>query len=308
MKIKNILVPVDYAPGTEQVVDFALDLAGRCGAGVHLLHVIAAAVSEPLQALYQRIMEETGAGEALRTEIREQIEQKAQAWQAEGVAMQHPQVEGSDVAFETLNYADEHDIDLIILGTHGHRSLRHPALGGLTGEIVRRSERPVLTIPLHEDARPAPPVQRLLVPIDFSRHAASALRHARALAELYGAALSLLFVAEERTVPIFSDTGIPTVSVVKPDAEIVAQAEQALRQLYTEMDGPEGSVDYAIRAGHPAREILAYAEKTAADLIVVSTHGLTAHRFFSFGSVAEKVVQAAKAPVLTLRAFGLNLI
>ncbi len=54
--------------------------------------------------------------------------------------------------------------------------------------------------------------------------------------------------------------------------------------------------------GDAATEIVRIAEKEHADLIVISTHGMTGFRHLVFGSVAEKVVRLAKCPVLTTRA------
>jgi nucleotide-binding universal stress UspA family protein len=56
-----------------------------------------------------------------------------------------------------------------------------------------------------------------------------------------------------------------------------------------------------VRIGEPAREIVAYAEESACDLIVVGTHGRGAPSRWVLGSVAERVVRASRVPVLTVR-------
>ncbi len=306
LKIRHILIPTDFSPSAEAAVEQGLDLARRCGAEVHTLHVVGMAGSEPLQAWFNRVMEDMGAAEALRREIAEHAHKAAQ--RSRDVPLRQVQVEGRDTAREVLRYAEEHDVDLIVMSTHGRRSLLHPTLGGVTGEVLRHADCPVMTLRT-KDEDPAPrPVRRILAPIDFSEHAAAALRHARALAGLYGASLALVFVAEERIVPVFNDTGIPTFMALKMPPEVVEQAEAALRQLYEETPGPETPVAFYVRKGRPAHEILECAEEVEADLIVMSTHGVGNDRRFLLGSVTERVVRSAPHAVLTLKAFGKSLV
>ncbi len=306
LKIHQILIPTDFSPSAEAAVGQGVDLARRCGAEVHLLHVVGVEGSAPVKAWLSGVMEEREAAEALRKEIAERAEKTAK--RVEGVTLRQVQVEGDDTAREVLRYAESKDVDLIVMSTHARRSLLHPVLGGVTGEVVRHAVCPVMTLRTKDD-EPAPrPIRRILAPIDFSEHAADALRHARALAGLYEASLALVFVAEERIVPVFNDTGIPTFMALKMPPEVVAQAEAALRQLYEETPGPEVPVSYHVRKGHPAREILECAEEEAADLIVMSTHGVGSDRRFLLGSVTERVVRAAPHAVLTLKAFGKSLV
>ena len=68
-----------------------------------------------------------------------------------------------------LDYAEKNEIDLIVMGTHGRRGLKHLLLGSVAEEVVRLSASPVLTI--HEQKEPIPftsTMERILVPVDFS--------------------------------------------------------------------------------------------------------------------------------------------
>ena len=56
----------------------------------------------------------------------------------------------------------------------------------------------------------------------------------------------------------------------------------------------------AIAHGDAATEIVHIADTEAAEVIVISTHGLTGWRHLVFGSVAEKVVRLARRPVLVI--------
>ena len=68
----------------------------------------------------------------------------------------HPEVlEGAPFA-EIVRYAREKDVDLIVMGTHGHTGLAHVLVGSVTEKVVRKAPCPVLTVrhPEHEFVHP----------------------------------------------------------------------------------------------------------------------------------------------------------
>lgn len=301
--IQKILVPTDLSPTAHRAFRLAADLADRYDAEVSLLHVTPLGGSEPIRAFFHRLLQDAGASDALREELTERVETHHMKPDAPRRRIKRVHREGTHVASEILDYAAAEAVDLIVMGTHGHRSLEHPALGGTAGEVVRRAECAVLTVrEWKEHAREAFRVRHLLVPVDFSEHAAQAVAAAKELAARYGAALSLLFVVEERQVPLFSDTGLPTVTTLKMDPEAEHLAKAALPQLFEDAGGPDVQATYHVRHGHSAREIIAFAEASDVDLIVMSPHGLSGRAAFSLGSTTEKVVRRAPCAVLTLKA------
>jgi nucleotide-binding universal stress UspA family protein len=67
------------------------------------------------------------------------------AEQFEGIETR-PVVEWGEPYESVLDYADEHDIDIIVMGTHGRTGLDHHLLGSVTEKVVRTSDVPVLTV------------------------------------------------------------------------------------------------------------------------------------------------------------------
>lgn len=303
--IRKILVPTDLSPTAHRAFRLAVDLADRYDAEVDLLHVTPLGGSEPIRAFFHRLLQGAGATDALREELTERVEAHHMRPNAPRRRIKRVHREGVDIASEVLTYATAEDVDLIAMGTHGHRSLDHPALGGTAGEVVRGADCAVLTVRETSKHAPseAPPIRHLLVPVDFSEHAAQTVAAAKELAARYGAALSLLFVVEERQVPLFSDTGLPAITTLMMDPEAGRRAEAALPQLFASAGGPDVEAAYHVRQGHPAREVLAFAEASDVDLIVMSPHGLSGRDAFSLGSVTENVVRRASCPVLTLKGF-----
>ena len=300
LQLKKILVPRDFSPCSEQALQHALDLAGRTGAEVHLL--FAEVLYAEVQALTARGKD--AAHEALRERLMEGIEQEGET---SGVQFERAVVRDIAPAPAIVAYAEEHDIDLIVMGTHGRRGLRRLLLGSTAEEVVRTAPCPVFTV-----RRPETPVAELegvnaiLVPIDFSRHAGTALRHAKELAALYHTRLDLLHIIEEQLHPAFYNTGVWSIYDLLPNIE--EKAAEELRTFYRETEGPLGDVNFHIRYGHAAHEIAVFARENDNDLVVMATHGLRGLDHFLLGSVAEKVVRRSPAPVFTVKAFGKALV
>lgn len=302
LSIRKVLFPTDFTDCAEPAFRVAVDLARQAGAEVHVLNV--AEASGEVAADGRPAVTELPFAEAAMAGL---LGLDHAAWEATveraraaGVLFRFVRTPGA-AAPAVLAYARREAVDLIVLGTHGRRGLRHLVMGSVAEAILGGAACPVLSVRCHTAASAAA-FRRLLVPIDFSRHAGPALRTARAVAGQHGAALGLLFVAEEHLVPVFSDTGLPSVVVLKTDDAIVLRAETALRHLYAATEGPEVSVTYHLRRGDPAREILAEARAQATDLIVMSTHGHTEAAGTLLGSITERVVRTAPCPVLTVPA------
>ena len=155
---------------------------------------------------------------------------------------------------------------------------------------------PVVT-PLPLDA--SLPIQRILVPIDFSVHSKNALRYAIPLAEQFGAALHLIYVVEPTIYP--ADLGFGQVVIPEVEEELRERGFEELKTLVEREIGERVKATSAVRTGKPHQEILHEAEENDVDLIVVATHGHTGVEQILFGSTAMRIVRLAKCPVLTVR-------
>jgi nucleotide-binding universal stress UspA family protein len=145
----------------------------------------------------------------------------------------------------------------------------------------------------------APFVRRILVPTDFSDGANKALTLAIKFAKLLRAAIDLLHV---QPIPTFA--GVPSVLGAVPLPPPVLQAAQgiherlavlAARVRESGLECQTGSTE-----GNPGDEIIDYATKIGADLIVMGTHGRGGLERVLLGSVAEKVLRGSSCPVLVV--------
>ncbi|MGC2333309.1 MAG: universal stress protein [Candidatus Acidiferrales bacterium] len=144
------------------------------------------------------------------------------------------------------------------------------------------------------------PPKVILSPIDFSNHSQEALETATDLAKQFGSQLLLV-----HAVPAI--TKLPSTTSIFHEAEFEQElhkdAEQRLKKVAEELEkkGLQVRTEVGI-ANDVGMEILRIAEHDSADLIVISTHGMTGWHRLAFGSVTEKVVRLASCPVLVLRA------
>lgn len=144
---------------------------------------------------------------------------------------------------------------------------------------------------------------QILVPLDGSERAAMVLPHVATLARALGRGLALLRVMptagtlEHMVWP----TGVALANPVGLEAAL-ATARAALRAAAAPWQVAGLPVSYEVRAGDPAEEILAAAQRPAIDLIAMSTHGRGGVGRWLLGSVAERVLAAAPVPLLLVRA------
>ncbi|MFD1684980.1 universal stress protein [Halobellus litoreus] len=135
----------------------------------------------------------------------------------------------------------------------------------------------------------------ILVPTDGSAASEGAVDHAIELAKQYDATLHALYVV---------DTGAYSSMEVGSDIVIEALQEegnQAVDRVANRAEDAGVAVETSVRTGIAHRSIVEYVSEEEIDLVVMGTHGRTGVGRFLLGSVAEKVVRTADAPVMTVR-------
>lgn len=137
--------------------------------------------------------------------------------------------------------------------------------------------------------------RRLLVATDFSPHARRALEHARDLVRAGGGRVLLMTALDAPDPHTMVGGALKTpmdLAAARAAAEERLRAEAAAVGLGQSLEG------VVVRDRRPEVEILAAADQTGADLIVVGTHGYSGMKRWLLGSVSERVLRAATVPVL----------
>ena len=142
-------------------------------------------------------------------------------------------------------------------------------------------------------------VKRILVPLDFSDNSPAILEWAAHLAEKHGSAVTLLH-AYHLPVEFQQLEG----AYLPPDfwSSVRTEAEGTLEQHAASLRERGIDVEIAVCEGYAATIIIDEAEQRGADMIVIGTHGRSGLTHLLLGSIAERVVQKAHCPVLTVKA------
>jgi universal stress protein A len=141
-------------------------------------------------------------------------------------------------------------------------------------------------------------IKRIVVATDFSELSGEAIETAVAFARDSGATLDLVHVAIETAYP-----APPPLEVVTLPVDIASVVREASTRLAAEEDRVRAqgvACEGNVLVGRPDQEIVEHAAKTKSDLIILGTHGRSGLGHILVGSVAERVVQHAHCPVLTL--------
>jgi universal stress protein A len=139
-------------------------------------------------------------------------------------------------------------------------------------------------------------IGRILVPVDFSECAQTALRYALGLAAQFEAELTLAHVVEQIVYP--GDWMYPPLALSDFATE---KRDQVLDRMKSLVKDPGVNVRHIVRVGRAWQEVIELAKENKTDLIVLATHGYTGLKHVLLGSVAEKIVRHAPCPVLTVR-------
>ena len=145
-------------------------------------------------------------------------------------------------------------------------------------------------------------VKKILLPIDFSEAAIKILQYAIFVAEKFNAKIFIIYVMEY---PYTLSGLAPSRTDNEYEDQMISFAEKRMASFLKEHN--RGllplSCESSILSGHPAEEIISYAEMERVDLIIIGTHGHKGLEKMLFGSVAEKVVKLAPCPVLTINTY-----
>jgi len=135
---ERVLVGADGSQGSELAVDAAFDVGAETGATVHAVSIL-----EP-DLLGFDVRSTEAASERERRDETVLSDVRARA-SDRGVAVETAIREGG--VAEMLNeYADDNDIDLVVVGTHGRTGIDRRLLGSVTENLVRSASVPVLSV------------------------------------------------------------------------------------------------------------------------------------------------------------------
>ena len=274
---RRLLFATDLSECSGWAYAYAARAAARFGADLHVLHV--------------RL---TGPEQRAEVGLASSTDEEFCLPMVEGLRETVREVDAPSASAAIVGYAEEHDVDLIVMGARGRSGFGLPSLGHVAEAVVRSAPCAVLTI---RARMPTAGIRRVLVPVDFSEPSRVMLAHAKGVAAWFGARIDLLHVIPAPT----SDAAAPRERLASACATKTEDVQARLIRFATTAPGPDVAVVLHVRSGVPASAITAFAGENGSDLVMIATRGSTGHGEAPMGSVAERVVRAAPCPVLTVR-------
>lgn len=140
MSYQNILVPVDFSVNSVQAFDYALQLARKQEAVMHILHVIDPNLYSGLPNVSEELIMKTRLKNA-NEELRKFVDE-----------IPHPGVEIAESLrigkpyHQILNFSYQNKIDLIVIASHGWTGKYNFTTGSVAGRIIKLSKVPVICV------------------------------------------------------------------------------------------------------------------------------------------------------------------
>jgi nucleotide-binding universal stress UspA family protein len=137
MNAKRILCPVDFSDNSSAALGYASTLAKESQAKLYLVHVDDSQI--PYDAGFAAYVAPADNTEALQEQLESIVPTQDDVEFERQLLIGHP-------ADSIVDFAKRHDVDLIVMGTHGRTGVARLLMGSIAEAVVRRAECPVLTV------------------------------------------------------------------------------------------------------------------------------------------------------------------
>ncbi|TLP77285.1 universal stress protein [Maribacter sp. ACAM166] len=188
-------------------------------------------------------------------------------------------VQNYKIFSEINEIVKSHEIDLVIMGSHGLSGVKNLFVGSNTEKVVRTSEFPVLVI---KENIPDFTIEKIVMAWHYKDEKVSSYRKAKAFADIFKAKLYLVYV------------NLPTNDFLSTNE--IEERTSIFMQNYGDNIDVGIYDDYSVEDG-----LIHYAEKINADVIAVPTHGRKGLSHFFLGSTGESLANNSNLPVLTFK-------
>ena len=286
ISLTKIMVLTDFSEVSDLALQYALALARRYDARVYLTHILSPdtyALAEP------------GLAELTYQKMRQAAEQSfgdiLVSGKLRGVPHETLLLEGA--LWPTVErLIQEHEIDLVVTGTHGRGDFKKIVIGSVAEEVFRQANCAVLTVgpQTRKQAPHEVDLNNILFATDFGAGAARAVQYAFSLAQEHGARVTVLHVVEE------------TKAHTREGEERLRKLNIArMKQFMPKESESWCKVEFRVAFGAAVEEILGEARETNADLIIMGAKASKTFPGHAPLTIAYNVVAKAKCPVLTVR-------
>lgn len=270
--VKKVLAPTDLSDSDAAPMRYASMLADRFDAALTVMY------ADPIIFPSDALMVPAQQEEHVRGEVRARVAEWLHERPYEVI------VAAGQPIPAIVHVADDENVDLIVMGTHGRHRWQRMLLGSVAEGVLHASRCPVVTVSQRHRLPPDGPVAitRVLCPINFTDVAYESLRWAKRLASRFGTELII-------------------VHVVEPDTPVGSEADEARVREWIEPELQDvTSFHDLVLHGGAAERVLDCAEDLGADFLVIGAQ----HKLFRdttvIGTTTERLVRFASSPVMVV--------
>ncbi len=272
--MRKIIVPIDFSEQSEYALKVAASLAKKHGSEILALHMLElnyAVISSteglhPEQTVFFLKLAEKRIKEFLDKPYLNDI-------------VVVPIIKHYKVFSEVNEIAKQHEVDLIVMGSHGTDGLKEIFIGSNAERVVRNADIPVIVV--KEELKDFK-VDRLVFACDFKEDNLVAFKKAQNFAKMLSAEIELVYINTPGDNFLSNHDAYEIINDFLSKANVGQQVE-----IFN---------DYTVEQG-----ILNYSNSILADMIAIPTHGRKGLSHFFMGSIGEDVANHSKLPVVTFK-------
>lgn len=288
-----MLIPLDGSALAESVLPVSRTIAEALQAQIQLLHVIEK--KAPAQVHHQRHLVDAATAEQYLRQIAETIFPK-------GMPVEYHVHANAidDVARSIVEHADEMNVDIISLCTHGRTHLGNRIFGSIAQTVLAMDTKPVLLVKPDRSVALPFSCSRILIPVDSRQEHPTSLAWGKDLATACKASVHLVSVVPTPQSLKTQDRAVGELLPLMTSRMLDMEEETATAMLQGQCEMfRRQSIEVAMDVfrGDPAEEIIQASIQSHVDLMVVGTHGRSAFDAFWEESVAAKLCAQCNTPM-----------
>lgn len=273
--MKRILVPTDFSEHAEYALKVAAQIAKKNDSEIFLIHMLElpTAGNDAITSAHEipELMLFKNAAIA-------KLDDLMSASYLQGV--QISKIIQFEMAFDgILKSGEEHNVDLVVMGSHGASGFQEMFIGSNTEKVVRNSEVPVLVIKNEDNDFSA---DNFVFASDFAEETKKPFEKVLSFAKKFNSHLHL-------------------VNINTPNNFKSTRVAQKIMDEFTESVDYKNVSTYIYNDINVEKGILHFAKSIDADIIGMCTHGRKGLSHFFNGSISEDLVNHAKRPVVTFK-------
>ncbi|MFZ6012153.1 MAG: universal stress protein [Bacteroidota bacterium] len=273
--MKRILVPTDFSAPSKASLKFAIDLASRAGAEIHVMH-----------ASEVPFLPETTFGVQPFFADDEALQKVAEAANNAFEVMRRGLPSNVPICFKSINdsvvsairgYIDDNDIDLVVMSTHGASDIQDFFAGSTAEKIARFASVPVISVPKQIELAK---IKNIIFPSDLRLDQNDLVNDLKELQQLLQAKLHVLVINTPQN--FYSDQ----------------QAKNSLEKFASHYALQNYTLNFRCHQFERGG-ILEFMNELGGDMIAMGTHGRTGLAHFVKGSIAESILNRIDHPIWT---------